>query len=49
MEIELEIEGVPDRAIADAIRKTIRRVRRQLAGPDERRVTIAPSATRGDA
>ena len=31
MDIELEIEGVPDRRLADAIRHRVRLVRRQVA------------------
>lgn len=47
MHIELEIEGVPDRAIADAIRKRVRMLRQQVDRPGDWRVTIAPSETRG--
>jgi len=47
MEIELEIEGVTDRAIADAIRKRVRRLQRQLGRRDDVRVKVAPSETRG--
>jgi hypothetical protein len=48
MEIDLEIEGVPNRAVADAIRTTVRGVRRQFGAPDGWRVTIGPSETRGE-
>jgi hypothetical protein len=48
MDIQLEIEGVPDRAIADAIRKKVRTLRQQIALPGEWRVTIGPSETRGE-
>jgi hypothetical protein len=48
MDIELEIEGVADRAIADAIRKRVRILRQQTASSLEWRVTIAPSETRGE-
>jgi hypothetical protein len=48
MDIELEIEGVSDRSIADAIRKKVRILRRQLAHPGDLRVTLAPSETRGE-
>jgi uncharacterized protein YbdZ (MbtH family) len=48
MDIELEIEGVTDRAIAGAIRKRVRLLRQQIALPGEWRVTIAPSETRGE-
>jgi hypothetical protein len=47
MHIELEIEGVPDRAIADAIRKRVRKLRQQVDRQGDWRVTIAPSETRG--
>lgn len=48
MPIELEIEGVPDRAIAAAIRKTVLAVSREIEPRDQRRVTISPSETRGE-
>jgi hypothetical protein len=48
MEIDLEIEGVPNRAIADAIRKTVRNVGRLIRPPDDCRVSIGPSETRGE-
>lgn len=48
MDIELEIEGVFDRAIADAIRKRVRTLRRQIDRPGDWRVTLAPSETRGE-
>jgi hypothetical protein len=48
MPIELEIEGVPDRAIAAAIRKTVLAVGREIEPCDQRRVTISPSETRGE-
>src|SRR6059058_1418254 len=48
IDIELEIEGVPDRIIADAIRKRVRLLRRQIDRPGEWRVSIAPSETRGE-
>jgi hypothetical protein len=48
MSIELEIEGVPDRAIAAAIRKTVVAVGREIEPRDQRRVTISPSETRGE-
>ena len=47
MDIELEIEGVPDRRMADAIRHRVRLVRRQFAKDGEWRVTISPSEVRG--
>jgi len=48
MDIELEIEGVSDRTIADAIRKRVRRLGKQIVRPGEWRVTIGPSETRGE-
>ncbi len=48
MNIDVEIEGVFDRLIADAIRLKIRRLCRQLASPFDWRVTITPSETRGE-
>jgi hypothetical protein len=47
MHIDLEIEGVADRAITEMIRKTVRRLGRQVDRPGEWRVTIAPSEARG--
>jgi hypothetical protein len=48
MDIELEIEGVSDRTIVDAIRKRVRILGRQFVRPGEWRVTIGPSETRGE-
>ena len=48
MPIELEVEGVPDLAIAAAIRKTVRAVGREIERRDQRRVTLSPSETRGE-
>ena len=48
MDIELEIEGVPDRTLADAIRERVRMVGQQFARPGEWRVMISPSETRGE-
>ena len=48
MDIELALEGIPDRAIANAIRKRVRALRGQFAHPGSWRVTIAPSETRGE-
>ena len=48
MDIELEIEGVPDGPIADAIRERVRTLRHQMVQPGDWRVTIAPSETRGE-
>jgi hypothetical protein len=48
MDIELEIEGVPDGTIADAIRERVRILRHEIALPGDWRVTIGPSETRGE-
>ena len=48
MDIELELEGVPDRQLADEIRRRVRMVRRQFARSGEWRVRISPSETRGE-
>lgn len=48
MDIELEIEGVPDRAIADAIRERVRTLRHEIKLAGDWRVTIGPSETRGE-
>lgn len=48
MPIELEVEGVPDPAIAGAIRKTVRAVSREIELRDQRRVVLSPSETRGE-
>jgi hypothetical protein len=48
MPIELEVEGVPDLAVAAAIRKTVRAVGREIERRDQRRVTLSPSETRGE-
>jgi len=48
MDITLEIEGVPDRRLAEAIRRSVRLVQRQFARSGEWRVTISPSETRGE-
>jgi hypothetical protein len=47
MDIELEIEGVVDRAVTETIRKMVRRLSRQADRPGEWRVKLAPSETRG--
>jgi hypothetical protein len=47
MDIELEIEGVADRTVAETIRKTVRRLSRQVDRPGAWRVKLAPSETRG--
>jgi hypothetical protein len=48
MDIELDIEGVPEGPIADAIRAKVRTLRQQIARPGDWRVTIGPSETRGE-
>lgn len=48
MDIELEIEGVPDGAIADAIRDRVRTIGHEIALTGDWRVTIGPSETRGE-
>jgi hypothetical protein len=48
MDIELEIEGVPEGAIADAIRERVRTVGHEIALAGDWRVTIGPSETRGE-
>jgi hypothetical protein len=48
MDIELEIEGLPDRRLADAIRRSVRVVRQEFASSGEWRVAISPSETRGE-
>ena len=47
VDIDVQIEGVSDRKIADAIRKRIRRVSRTIARPGDWRLTVSPSETRG--
>ena len=48
MDIDLQIEGVLDRRVADAIRRGVKAVRRQFAATGEWRVTVWPSHTRGE-
>jgi hypothetical protein len=48
MDIDLQMEGVLDRRVADAIRRRVRAVRRQAAANGEWRVTVWPSDTRGE-
>ena len=48
MDLDLQIDGVPDRAVADAIVKRVRRVRQLVTEPGEWRVTLTASEhTRG--
>jgi len=48
MDIDLQIDGVFDRTVADAIRERVRRVSRAIARPGEWRITVSPSETRGE-
>jgi len=47
MDVDLHVEGVLDRTVADAIRKRVGQVRQIVARPGEWRITISPSETRG--
>jgi len=47
MDIDVQIEGISDHKIADAIRKRIRRVSRTITRPGDWRLTVSPSETRG--
>ena len=46
MNLELEIEGVPDRAVAGAIRKRVRTLGQQVVHPEDWHVRLAPSEAR---
>jgi hypothetical protein len=46
--IELVIEGVPDRAIENAIRKRVRAFGRRLQRSGDCRVCLGPSEVRGE-
>ena len=48
MDIDLQMENVLDRQVADAIRCRVRTVGRQFAARGEWRVTVWPSDTRGE-
>jgi hypothetical protein len=48
MDIDLRMEGVLDRRVADAIRRRLRMVRRQFATSGEWRVAVCPSEIRGE-
>jgi hypothetical protein len=48
MDIQLEIEGLADRRLVDAIRRSVRLVRRRFAQNGGWRVVISPSDTRGE-
>jgi hypothetical protein len=47
IDIDVQIEGVSERAAADAIRQRVRRVLQPIAQPGEWRITVSPSETRG--
>ena len=48
VEIELEIEGVADRKVAERIRKMVRLLGPDVDRPGGCRIRIAPSETRGE-
>ena len=48
MDIEIEIEGVPNGTIADTIRKRVRLLGCVIDRPGEWRIAIGPSETRGE-
>ena len=47
MDIDVLIEGVSDRTLANTIRKRIRHAGQAIARPGEWRITVSPSETRG--
>ena len=47
MDIEVDIEGVTDKALSDAIRLAVRTLGAECAQPGELRLTVSPSETRG--
>jgi hypothetical protein len=47
MDIDLQMEGVDDRDVAEAIRRGVRAVGRQFATTGEWRVAVWPAETRG--
>src|SRR5207245_6682965 len=47
MDLEVQIEGVSDRTVANAIRKKVRRAGQAFARSGEWRITVSPSETRG--
>ena len=47
MDVDVQIEGVPDKTATDAIRKRVREFTELVSQPGEWRITIAPSETRG--
>jgi len=48
MNIDLEIEGVSDRAVVRAIRTRVRMLARYIGGSEDWRVRLGPSATRAE-
>jgi hypothetical protein len=48
MDIELQMEGVLDYRVADAIRRRVQVVRREFATSGEWRVAVSPSETRSE-
>lgn len=48
MNIDLEIEGIADQAIVDAIGKRVRAVERQFDRAEDWRLRLVPSDERGD-
>lgn len=47
MDVDLQIEGVSERTVMDAIHKRVRQVRQLVPQAGEWRVTVSPSETRG--
>ena len=48
MNIDVEIEGVSDRAVVRAIRTRVRMLARHIEGPEDWRVRLCPSASRAE-
>ena len=48
MNIDVEIEGVSDRAVVRAIRTRVRMLARYIDGSEDWRVRLCPSATRAE-
>ena len=48
MNIDLEIEGIPDRTVTAAIRKRVRMLGRQLDRSEDWRVRLVPSETQAE-
>lgn len=47
MDLDLFIEGIPDKHVSDAIRDRVRRVHHVAPHGSDWRVTVSPSETRG--